>query len=179
MAMTTGPSRYAMKMNYLYIAMCVGFTIYMIYDGYFSQKFIEENTREDNTPNVTLQINKTWGPISLVGLTIWFGYSTLMLKRRKLTVDEKGLTFEDGTVIPLDSLTKIDKSKLKNRGKIFIDYEANGETKTIKLKDSIYDDVDGVLEEILKLTGKGEKKEQSEEEVSENNSADKTQNGEQ
>ena len=162
MAMTAGPSKYAMKMNYIYIALCVGFTIYMIYDGYFNQKFIDKYTKEDGSPKITLTINKSWGPIGCAAGAIWFGIATYSLSRRKLVVDEKGLTFEDGTFIPLDSLTKIDKSKFKKSGKILIDYEVDGETKTFKLRDSIYDDIKGILDEILVLTGKGDKQETNE-----------------
>ncbi len=177
MALTTGPSGYAMKMNYIYIVVCLACTLWLLYDGYYKEEFIKENTREDGTPNITLQINKTWGPISCVAGAIWFGYAAFALSRRKLTVDENGLSFEDGTVIPLDSLTKIDKSKLKSSGKLLIDFEANGETKTLKLKDSVYDDVDGVLDEILNLTGKNEKKDLSENAASSENTEDDIQNG--
>ena len=179
MAMTTGYSKFAMKMNFIYIVVCLACTLWLVYDGYFKKEFIAKNTREDGTPNVTLQINKTWGPISCVVCAIWFGYAAMALSRRKLIVDEKGLTFEDGTVIELDSLTKIDKSKFKASGKILIDYEVGGETKTLKLRDSVYDDVPGVLDEILKLTGKGDKQEQSTDEpTSKEDSPDKTKDNE-
>ena len=152
MAAVATPSKFAMKWNALCGVIILGMAAYFYYDGNYNKAYIEKNTI-DGKPNLDLRINQSYGPIGCVLTSIYFGFLVFSMSKKRVVVDEKGMTFHDGKNIPLDCLTKIDKSKLKTKGKLFIEYEMDGQVATVVLKDTEYDNINGVLDEILRLTG--------------------------
>ncbi len=152
MAVTALPSKFTMKWNTLCAVVCLFMAGYFYYDGHYNKEYIEKET-VDGVPSLDLKINQTYGPICCVISAVYLGYMVFSLSRKKIVVDENGLTLADGTTIPLDRLTKIDKSKFKKRGKVYIEYEDGDKVSTLELKDTVYDGIDALLAEILKLTG--------------------------
>ncbi len=153
MAVEALPSKFSLRWNMMCGIMLLFMAGYFYYDGHYNQAYIDKNT-VDGVPNLDLKINQFYGPVGCVITGLYFGYVCFNLSRKKITVDEKGITFSDGKVIPLDSLTRIDKSKLKSKGKLYIEYEAGGKVEKIEIRDTVYDGVNDLLGEILRLTGK-------------------------
>lgn len=154
MAVEALPSKFTMRWNTMCALMMFGMAVWFFYDGHYNQEYIKKHTNEDGTPMLDLKINRSWGPAGCALTGLYFIYITWGMSRKKISVDEKGITFSDGKNIPLDSLTRIDKSKFKTKGKLLIEYEAGGKTEQIILKDTVYDGINSLLQEILRLTGK-------------------------
>ena len=153
MAVTALPSKFALRWNTLCAVICLLVAGYFYYDGHYNKEYIEKEMI-DGKPSIDLQINRTYGPIGCVITAMYLGYMVYSLSKKKVVVDDNGLTFSDGKNIPLDCLTKIDKSKLKNKGRLLIEYEDGDKVATVELRDTVYDGVNEVLAEILKLTAK-------------------------
>lgn len=86
-------------------------------------------------------------PVGLLSIT-WLLYHA----RRKPWVDEEGFKFLS-TVIPLNSIKKIDTDLWKSKGIAVLHYDGEGGTGIFKLDDWKYKGADRVLEHIVEKTG--------------------------
>lgn len=152
MAVTALPSKFTLKWNSMCAFLCLGMAVWFYYDGHYNEEFITKET-VDGKPSIDLQINRVYGPVGCLLTAGYLGYMVFALSKKKVTVDENGITLADGKNIPLDSMTKIDKSKFRKKGKVFIEYEDGEKVAVLELKDTVYDGIKEVINEILRLTG--------------------------
>ena len=153
MAIEAPYSKYKLKNYVIYIAICLGAAGWFAYDGYFSEKFIEEHTKnygtEEAAPDGTLGFNQK-SPFILAALAAGFAFRWFMVKNFKIVADEQNLVFGKRTIV-LDSIEKIDKTYFAKKGYFTIFYkdEKQGQCQ-LKLSDRTYDNLNELLDHIIK-----------------------------
>ena len=147
MAVGARLSRHKKNTFLIYTAICLGVAIWFAYDGYYNKGFIEKHT-ENGKPDGTLVGNQKLAPVFLVG-AVAFGVYLLLIKDKKVVLEENKLVI-DKKVIDCDSIEKIDKTFFDTKGYFVITYKNQaGAENTIKLSDSVYDDLEAVLEHLV------------------------------
>jgi uncharacterized membrane protein len=149
MAIEAPPSKYRRNNFLIGIVICVGLAIYCIYDGYYNEKFIEKNTKEDGSPNSTLVFNRKSPPF-FIGAAVLLGGYLLVIRNKKVIADEKELVISDKEKIAYDSIQKIDKTNFDSKGYFTITYkdEGGGEVNR-KISDRKYDNLAPILEHLV------------------------------
>jgi hypothetical protein len=134
----------------IYILVLIGFAVWCIYDGYFSDKFIEEHTDpETGEAKGWLVVNKTAPPF-LVGAAVLIGVYLFAIKDRKITADENELIISDKKRIAYDSIQKIDKTHFKSKGRFSITYKDETDREIEhKMSDREYDNLVAVLDHLV------------------------------
>ena len=147
-------SKFKLKNYLLYIVMLVGFGGWMLYDGYFSEKFIEKHTKvneltEQKQPDATLAFHQK-GPFIMFALAAGFAVRWTMLKNFKIVADDEKIVFGKRT-IDINSIEKVDKTHFASKGHFTIYYKdaAEGDCK-LQLSDRKYDGLNEMLEHIVK-----------------------------
>lgn len=148
MAIEAHVSRFKRNNGRLYIIVCLGFAIWLGYDGYYNQNFIAKHS-PDNKPDSTLVFNQKT-PIFLVGAAVLLGIRQLVTRNKKLIADEKELVFSSGEKIVYDSIQKIDKTNFESKGYFVITYnKENGKEVNRKISDRQYDNLKVVLDHLV------------------------------
>ena len=149
MAIEAPISKYK-KTNYkIAIAVCLGLSIWCIYDGYFNENFIEKYSEDEGSSINWLVVNRKAPPYLLGATALLVGY-LLVLRKKKLIADERELIFSDSNKIPYDSIEKIDKTYFKKNGFFIITYKnENGREVNRKLSDKKYDNLSAVLDHLV------------------------------
>ena len=148
MAAVAPIGKYRQQSFMIYIFVCLGLAAWLIYDGYFSQKFIEKHT-VDGEPNSTLLFNRR-APMVLVPIAFLIALRWWMVKDRKIVADGKTLILDSGEKIDYDRIEKIDKKDFEKKGRFVITYRSEaGHTVDRKLSDRQWDKLDGLLAELV------------------------------
>lgn len=149
MAIEAPISKYK-KTNYMIaIAVCLGLTIWCVYDGYFNEKFMEKYSDDDGNPVGWLVINRQ-APLYLLGVSALLVGYLLILRKKKLIADENELVFSDNDKILYDSIEKIDKTYFEKKGFFVLTYKnENGKEIDRKLSDRKYDNLKAVLDHLI------------------------------
>lgn len=133
----------------IYIVVCVGLAIWFGYDGYFDEKFMEEYTKADGTPESTLVFNQKSPPF-FIGAAVLFGACLFAIKNKKVLADENELIIDDKKRISYDSIQKIDKTHFDSKGCFIITYKnQDGSELDCRLSDRKYDNLAAVLEHLV------------------------------
>ncbi|OHB65567.1 MAG: hypothetical protein A2168_06975 [Planctomycetes bacterium RBG_13_50_24] len=133
----------------IYIVLCIAVAAWFAYDGYINKTFIEKNTNENGTPNITLIMNQKLPPF-LAGAAVFFGMYLFAVKSRKLAADENELVFSAKEKIPYDSIQSINKTYFEKKGFFIITYkDENGKQLDRKLSDRKYDNLAAVLDHLV------------------------------
>lgn len=146
-------SKYKLQNYLIYIAICVGMSVWFVYDGYFNQKFIEKHTKTDEIrgeyADKTLELHRK-GPYYLVALAAGFAFRWALVRKFKIVADDEKLVFGKRTIL-LDKISKIDKTHFAAKGHFTIYYQdvKEGDCQ-LKLSNKTYDGLEGVLDHIVK-----------------------------
>ena len=154
MAIQIAASKYKRNTNNLLALACVLIIAWLLYDGWFNEKFQREQTDPDGRPNTTLQSNRLWLPIFGAAAAIYFLLSAYYLKSQKITADHDAIRWEKGLNIPYDKIKQIDKRYFEKEGHFTIFYlDPAGADKKVKLSDRDWDGLGIFLDEIIQITG--------------------------
>ena len=148
MAIEAPISKYKKTNIKIYIAICVGITIWCLYDGYFNKDFIDKYT-VDGTATGWLVVNKK-APPYLIGAAVLFGVYLFVIKNKKLIADENELVFSDKDKIPYDSIQSINKTYFEKKGFFVITYkDEHGKEINRKISERNYDNLAAVLDHLV------------------------------
>ena len=132
----------------IYMAVCVGLTIWCVYDGYLNKDFIDKYT-VDGKETGWLVVNKK-APPYLIGATVLLGVYLFTLRNKRLLADENELIISDKEKISYDSIQKIDKTYFDKKGFFVITYkDERGNDIDLKISDRRYDNLASVLEHLV------------------------------
>ena len=133
----------------IYIAACLVIAIWCAYDGYFNDRWIEEHTDVDGTPQAYLVFNRKAPPF-FIGAAVLLGVYLFTIRSKKVIADENELIVSDKEKIAYDSVQKIDKTHYGSKGYFIITYKDKGGTEiNRKLSDRTYDNLAAVLDELV------------------------------
>jgi len=149
MAIEAPVSKYKKTNLKIYIAACLAIGIWCAYDGYFNDRWIEEHTDVDGTPQTYLVFNRKAPPFFL-GAAVLLGVYLFAIRSKKVIADENELIVGDKEKIPYDSVQKIDKTHFGSKGYFIIAYkDKDGTEINRKLSDRTYDNLAAVLDELV------------------------------
>ena len=152
MAIEAPLSKYKKQNCYIGFAILLAAAVWFGYDGYLNKKFIEKHTVEnelgEKVPDGDLEFNRKSPPFFLTGALLVSGYF-FMVKNRKVVAGEKSLVTPRAE-IPYDSIQKIDKTFFEKKGYFVIIYKEGEKESSLKLKDRSYDNLQAVLDELVK-----------------------------
>lgn len=152
MAVEAPYSKFKLQNLMIYMAICVGMSVWFVYDGYFNETFIEKHTKVDEVageyPDKTLVAHQK-GPFILMAMAAGLAVRWAMVRKFKITSDDANVVFGSRT-IKLDSIEKIDKTYFASKGHFTIFYKdaKEGECK-LKLSNKVYDGLDVLLDHIV------------------------------
>lgn len=154
MAQVAKASRYKRRSNYIFILVCVALGGYLLYDGRLHQEFIKEHTRPDGTADITLEVNRTWGPLACALGVAYLVVSGLRWRSKQVAADEQGLVLANGARVGYDQVLKIDKRQFAQKGRFSVVYEGSGGSEQeLTLSERDYDGLGLLLDELVKQTG--------------------------
>jgi len=102
------------------------------------------------TPNL---IFNRYAPIPLVLYALYSCFAVARVRFKKIVLDEKGLCLENKKPIPIDHISYIDNRHFEKSGAFIVGYNHDDRTKKIKLTDRKYDNLNELLDELIKQTG--------------------------
>ncbi len=148
MAIVAPVSKYKIKTNLIYIAVCLAFAAWLAYDGYLNKSFIEKHSPEGK-PDGTLAFNQK-APVYLVGLAAIFGVYLVIIRNKKVVAEDNALIINGKDTINYDSIQKIDKTDFDSKGHFTFTYKA-GDGKEIdrKISDRDYENLRPVLDHLV------------------------------
>jgi hypothetical protein len=148
MAIEAPVSKFSRTNLKIYIVVSILAAIWLGYDGYFNEKFIEENS-PDGKPNGTLIFNQKAPPV-FIAVAVLFGIKLYLIRNKKLVADEKNLIFSDKDKIAYDSMQQINKTHFKSKGCFVITYKnENGREVNRKISDRQYDNLEAILDHLV------------------------------
>ena len=153
MAIEAPLSKYSRNNVCIFIAVLLGLAVWFTYDGYFSEKFIEEHTLNYGTaeasPDGTLVFNQRAWPFLVGGAVLCAAY-LLVIKNRKVVAGDTDLVINGKKSINYDSIERIDKTHFDNKGYFVITYKNQQDNEVdVKLCDRSYDNLGAILEELI------------------------------
>ena len=142
-------SRYKRQNLLILIGICVVGAVWLGYDGYINQNFIEEHTNADGTIQSDLQFNRIGSPVCVV-LAVLLAVRFFMVKDRKTIAGEKELILSNNTRISYDSIESIDKTYFDEKGYFDIKYNtADGNEQACRVSDRNFDNLGALLEKVI------------------------------
>lgn len=149
MAIEAPVSKYKKTNLKIYIVACLAIGIWCAYDGYFNDRWIEEHTDVNGTPQTYLVFNRKAPPF-FVGAAILLGLYLFAIRSKKVIAGENELIIGDKEKVPYDSVQKIDKTHFGSKGYFIIAYkDKDGTEINRKLSDRTYDNLAAVLDELV------------------------------
>jgi len=154
MAVEAKGSNYSFRTGIIITVASIAFGAYFFYDGWISESYQQKETDpETGETTFNLKFNRVYGPI-VCGLAAgYFLIGALTLRRKRLVAEGEGLRFSGGQFIPYGAMKAINRTPLQKKGYFTIDYEEEGQRKTLKLTERVYDNLGLLLDEIVKQTG--------------------------
>jgi hypothetical protein len=148
MALVAPLSKYKKKTFIIWMAVCLVFSVWFLYDGYFNKTFIDKHTTEGKA-NDTLVFNQK-APYFLVVVAIALGGYLLAIRNRKIVAEETGLVIDGKINIAYDSIQKIDKTHFDSKGRFTLTYRGpNGKDIDRRISDKDYDNLGPVLDHLV------------------------------
>jgi len=144
MAIEAPLSRYKKNNMLILTAILIGFGIYMYYDGYMHQAFIDKHTSADGTMDHTLLANRYGWPFVVAG-GVFTGILFAVTRNKKVVADERQLVVGK-KVIAYDAIEKINKTHFDKKGFFTITYSDNGTSRDVTLSERTYDNLSAVLD---------------------------------
>ncbi len=133
----------------IYIAICLGFAAWCVYDGYFNEDWIKEHTDSNGKPKTYLVVNRK-APPYLVGFAAIVGVYMFMIRNKKIVADENQLIISNKETIPYESIQKIDKTQFDSKGFFVITHKnKNGQEINRKISDKTYDNLAAIIDELV------------------------------
>jgi hypothetical protein len=134
----------------------IAFSVWCVYDGYYSESFIEKHTEtvelEDGTtiekPNHTLIFCQKFPfvgfPLAAIAV---LGFITK--RNKQLVADSDGMILSCGEKILYKNIEEIDHTEYEKKGFFLIKYQQNGKQKSLKLSNKTWDELEEVLDELV------------------------------
>ncbi len=133
----------------IYIAVCIAFVIWCVYDAHFNEKFREKYTDADGKPTGWLVINQK-APPYLAGVALLLAGHLLAIRNKKIVADENELVISDKEKVRYDAIQTIDKTYFDKRGFFIITYKnENGKDVHRALSDRKYDNLGAILDHLV------------------------------
>jgi hypothetical protein len=149
MALTATLSKYKKNTHIIWMALCIGFAAYCVYDAHYNEGFIKKHSSADGKPDGTLAFNLK-APYVLFPLAAMLGVWLLVISKRKITAEETGLVIDGKTNIAYDSIQKIDKTLFASKGRFIITYkDAGGKETNRVISDKDYDNLPAILDHLV------------------------------
>lgn len=155
-------SRHTRNWWIMMIVAAVGLGFWLLYDGYYNQKFIEEHTLVDEatgeeTPNTTLIFNRRLPPFFFGAAVLMAGWVSIIW-RKKVEAVENELIINGKLRIPYDNIEQIDRTDFEKKGRFVLTYQnASGKEVNHTLRDTSYDNLESILEHLIaQLNGETE-----------------------
>jgi len=149
MAIEAPLSRHSKNTLIIVIVFLLGFAGWTIYDGFFSESFIRENTQEDGTPNSTLLFNQKSPPylFVLAGLA---GLRLFQIRQRKIIAQENAVVINNKKQIAYDTIEQIDKTHFDKKGVFMVTYkDPEGTLRKQRFDDRKYDNMKAILDHLI------------------------------
>ena len=150
MAIEAPLSRY--KKNSLLIAIIAlaGFGIWCVYDGYFNETFISENSDpETGEAKGTLVFNRKSPPFFFGGALL-IGAYWFIIRNRKIVATDSELVVSKTLTIPYDAIQSIDKTHFSEKGYFDIMYQrSDGSEAKARLDDRKNDKLQVILDHLV------------------------------
>ncbi len=141
-------SKYRKNNLKIYIAICIGLTIWCIYDGYFNKDFRDKYTVGEKETG-WLVVNKK-APPYLIGAAVLLIAYLFAVKDKKLIADDNELVISAKKKIPYDSIQTIDRTFFDKRGFFIITYkDESGKEVHRALSNKKYDNLAAVLDHLV------------------------------
>jgi len=142
-------SKYKRQNILILMAVCLVGAVWLGYDGYINQNFINEHTNEDGSIQSDLQFNRLGSPVCL-SLAVLLMVRFFLVKDRKTIAGEKGLILSNNTRIAYDSIESVDKTYFDEKGYFDIKYKSpEGNEKVCRLSERNFDNLSGLLEKVI------------------------------
>ena len=149
MTMEAPLSRYKRNSLKIYIVACVLGALWFGYDGYVSEKFIQQHTDEQGNPDSTLLFNRISPPF-FVGGALLLAVYFCAVRGRKVVAEDDTLVVAGKVKIPYDAIEAIDKTHYEKRGYFIVTYKnESGKEVHHKLTDRSYDNLGPLLEHLV------------------------------
>ncbi len=149
MAIEAPLSRYKRNSLKIYIVACILGALWFGYDGYLSEKFIQQHTDEQGNPDSTLLFNRISPPFFVGGVVLLTVYY-YAVRGRKVVADDEALVVAGKVKIPYDAIEKIDKTYYEKNGHFVVTYKNdNGREVHRKLSNRNYDNLKPILEHLI------------------------------
>ena len=149
MAIEAPLSRYKRNSLKIYMVACVLAALWFGYDGYVSEKFIQQHTDEQGNPDSTLLFNRISPPFFAGGVLL-LGVYFYAVRGRKVVAEDHELVVADKLRIPYDAIEKIDKTYYDKKGFFTIAYkDERGKEVQQKLNDRSYDNLGAILDHLV------------------------------
>jgi hypothetical protein len=158
MALTAPLSRYKKKTFIIWMAACVVFGAFFLYDGYLSKykwsmrySFYEEHVlKKGGKPDSTMVWNQKWLPLFLGSMAVLMGVSLYVIRNRKVVAEDGRLVINDKVSIAYDSIQKIDKTHFDSKGFFIITFRGpDGQDIDRKISDRNYDNLGAILDHVV------------------------------
>jgi len=133
----------------IYIAVCIAFVLWCVYDANFNEKFREKYTDADGKPTGWLVINQK-APPYLAGVALLLAGYLFAIRNKKIVADENELVISDKEKVRYDTIQRIDKTYFDNRGFFIVTYKnESGKDVHRALSDRKYDNLGAVLDYLV------------------------------
>ena len=153
MAVEAPISKYKKNNLKIYIFVCIVFTIWFGYDGYFNEKFKAKHADQDGNPDSSLLFNQKAPPFFLGAAVLLTGY-LFAITNKKIIAGENELVITEKKKIAYDSIQKINKTYFDSKGYFIITYkDENDNEMNRKLSDRKYDNLAAVLDQLVAKIG--------------------------
>jgi len=149
MTMEAPLSRYKRNSLKIYIVACILAALWFGYDGYVSEKFIQQHTDEQGNPDSTLVFNRVSPPF-FVGGALLLAVYFYVVRGRKVVAEDDKLVVAGKVKIPYDAIEAIDKTYYEKNGYFIVTYKnESGKEVRQKLTDRSYDSLGPILEHLV------------------------------
>lgn len=133
----------------IYIAVCIAFVIWCVYDAHFNEKFREKYTDADGKPTGWLVVNQK-APPYLTGVALLLVGYLFAIRNKKIVADDNELVISDKEKVRYDTIQRIDKTYFDKRGFFIITYKnESGKDVHRALSDKKYDNLGAVLDHLV------------------------------
>lgn len=154
MRLTAPLSRQTRNWWIMMIVAAVGLGLWLIYDGYFSEAFIDNHTLVDEvtgekTPDTTLMFNQKSPPF-FFGAAVLMAIWVVVIWRKCVVADDTELIIDNKLRIPYDRIQQIDKTDFEKKGRFTLTYkDKSGKEVNRPLSDTGYDNLGPILEHLV------------------------------
>jgi hypothetical protein len=140
------------------MAVCLGFTVLFLYDGYLSKyewsmrhSFYKEHVIDKGgKPDDTMVWNQKQLPVICIGIAILLGVRLLLIVNKKIVAEDTGLVIDGKINVAYDSIQKIDKTNFDSKGHFTLTYLGpDGKDIDRKISDRDYDDLRPILDHLV------------------------------